>query len=153
MLAWGVYLIGIYLMWTLRQAKLTLHLLANILVKCFTTVVERVKLFLKRSCLFILLSTTGLPVWLFWGQISNFWSFFNSFGFFLCLKKGQMKFGFFGLFWRIRFLWRFGRFKGDFGRFLGTGIFLDSVSGHRMINVNWKLCTRIYNFSFAISCF
>jgi len=36
-----------------------------------------------------------LPVWLFGGQIRNFWVFINSFGFSLFLKKGQTKFGFF----------------------------------------------------------
>jgi len=29
-----------------------------------------------------LTSQAGLPVWLFWGQICNFWAFFNSFGLF-----------------------------------------------------------------------
>jgi len=43
---------------------------------------------------------TRLPVWLFWSQICNFWPFFNSFGRFLFLKKGQIKFGFF---WALRF--------------------------------------------------
>ena len=57
-----------------------------------------------------------------------------------------MKFGFF---WPLRFLCQFGRFKDDFGRFLGTGRFLDTVSGHRMINFRWKLCTIIYNFLFC----
>jgi len=53
---------------------------------------------------------TGLPLWLFWGQICNFWLFFNSFGFFLFLKKGQMKFGFFlAFFGELDFLCRFGR--------------------------------------------
>jgi len=41
------------------------------------------------------------------------------------------------------------RFKDDFGRFLGTGRFLDTVSGHRMINFHYKLCTRIYKFLFC----
>jgi len=42
------------------------------------------------------------------------------------------------------FLCGFGRFEDDFGRFLGT------VSGHRMINFHWKLCTRICNFLFSL---
>ena len=78
-----------------------------------------------------------LPVWLFLGQNCNYWLFFNSFGF-LFLKKGS--------FWPIGFLCRFGRFKDGFGRFLGTGRFLDTAYGHRMTNFYWKLCTRIYNF-------
>jgi len=49
----------------------------------------------------------------------------------------------------IDFLCRFGTFKDDFGRFMGTGRFLDTVSGRRMINFHWKLCTRIYNFLFC----
>jgi len=53
---------------------------------------------------------------------------FSTLGFFI-LEKGQMKFGFFGLFWPIRFLCKFGGFKDDFGRFLGTGRFLDTVYG------------------------
>jgi len=56
-----------------------------------------------------------------------------------------MKFGFFD---KLDLLCRFGRFKDDFLRFLGTGIFLDTVCGHRMINFCWKLCTGIYNFLF-----
>jgi len=64
---------------------------------------------------------------------------------FLLLKKVQITFGFFD---NLDFLCRFCRFTFDFGRFLGTGRFLDTVSGHRMLNFYWKLCTRIYNFSF-----
>jgi len=44
---------------------------------------------------------------------------------------------FVGLFRPIQFLFRFCRFKDDFGRFLYT------VTGHRMISLYWKLCTRI----------
>jgi len=33
--------------------------------------------------------------------------------------------------------------------FLGNGRFLDTVSGHIMINFHWKLCTRTYNFLFC----
>ena len=69
---------------------------------------------------------------------------------FLFLKKGQMKFGFFWPFGELDFLCRFRRLKDDFGRFLGTGRFLDTVSGHRMINFHWKFCTIIYNFLFCL---
>jgi len=62
---------------------------------------------------------------------------------FLRQENAQWNLNFFG---HLDFLWRFGRFKDDFGRFLSTGRFLDTVSGHRMINFHWKLCTRIYNF-------
>jgi len=62
---------------------------------------------------------------------------------FLRQKNAQWNLNFFG---HLDFLCRFGRFKDDFGRFVGTGRFLDTVSGHRMINFHWKLCTRIYNF-------
>ena len=60
-----------------------------------------------------------------------------------------MKFGFFGVFWPLRYLCRFSIFKDDFGRFLGTVIFLDTASGHRIMNFIWKLCTLIYNFLFC----
>jgi len=39
--------------------------------------------------------------------------------------------------------------KMIFGRILGTGRFLDTISGHRIINFYWKLCTRIYNLLFC----
>ena len=68
---------------------------------------------------------------------------------FLLLKKVQITFGFFD---QLDFLCRFCRFTFDFGRFLGTGRFLDTVSGHRMLNFYWKLCTRIYIFRFFVSC-
>jgi len=45
-------------------------------------------------------------------QICIFWLFFNSFGFFLFLKKDQMKFDFFWPFWPIRFfmsIWQIQR--------------------------------------------
>ena len=91
-------------------------------------------------------NSAGLPVRIFWGQICNFWPFFNSFGLFYFCKKVKWNLAFFG---HIDFLCPFGRFKDDFGRFLGTGRFLDTVSGHRMINFHWILCTRIYNFLFC----
>jgi len=50
---------------------------------------------------------------------------------------------------QLDFLYRFGRFKVDFGSFLGTVTFLDTVSGHRMLNFCWKHCTRIHNFLFC----
>jgi len=61
-----------------------------------------------------------------------------------------MKFGFFSLFRKLDFLCRFSRWKDDFGRFLGTGRFLDTVSGHRMIKFHWKFCTIINNFLFCL---
>ena len=70
---------------------------------------------------------------------------------FLFLKKGQML-AFFAFFGHLDFLYRFGRFTDYFGRFLGTSQFLDtvvSVSGQRMINFHWKLCTKVYNFLFC----
>jgi len=53
-------------------------------------------------------------------------------------------------FGKFHFLCRFCTFEDDLGRFLGTGRFLDIVSGHRMINFHWKLCTRICNFLFCL---
>jgi len=61
-----------------------------------------------------------------------------------------MKFALFWPFGELDFLCRFGRFKDDFGRFLVTGRFVDTVSGHRMMNFVWKLWTRIYNFLFCL---
>jgi len=55
-------------------------------------------------------------------------------------------------FGHINFLCRFGRSEDDFGRFMGTGRFLETASGRRMINFHWKLCTRIYNFCSGITC-
>jgi len=40
---------------------------------------------------------------------------------------------------QLELLCRFGRFKENFGRFMGTSRFLDTVSGHSMINFCWKL--------------
>jgi len=34
------------------------------------------------------------------------------------LNKGQIQFGFSAFFGQLHFLWRFGRFKDDFGRLL-----------------------------------
>jgi len=51
-------------------------------------------------------------------------------------EKGQMKFGFFGL---LDFLCRFDGFKDGFWQISGTGKFLDTIFGHRMINFCWKL--------------
>jgi len=51
----------------------------------------------------------GLPVWLFLGQICNF-GLFQLLWLFFFLKKGQMKFGFFGLFGELDYLCRFGMF-------------------------------------------
>jgi len=59
-------------------------------------------------------------------------AFSNSLGIFQFRKKGLMKYW---LFWRIQFL------RG-FGWFLETGRYLATVSGHRMINFHWQLCTR-----------
>ena len=82
--------------------------------------------------------TAVLPVWLF-----------STLCFFI-LEKCQRNFGFFG---QLDFLCKFGRFKDDFGGFLGTGRFLDTVYGHRMIHFYWKLCTRFILFCFAVSWF
>ena len=54
-----------------------------------------------------------------------------------------------GFFWPFSFFMSIWQIKDGFGRFLGTGRFPDTVSGHRMTNFHWKLCTRIYNFSFC----
>jgi len=81
---------------------------------------------------------SGLPVWLFLGQICHFWPFLNSSGFFLLLKKRPFLVSYiFMSIWQI---------KHDFCRFLGIGRFLDTVSGHRTINCYWKLCMRIHDF-------
>ena len=94
-----------------------------------------------------------------WQQVCQFGLFeakFVIFGLFQLLwlfwflKKGQIKFGFLAFFGELDFLCRFGTFKDDLGRFLGTGRFLDTVSGHRMINFHWKLCARICNFLFCL---
>jgi len=87
-----------------------------------------------------------LPVWLFWGQICKFLAFFNSFGLFYFWKKAKWNWAFLAIFGHLDFLCRFRRFKDNFGRFLGTSRFLDTLSGRRMINFHWKLCTRIDNF-------
>jgi len=62
--------------------------------------------------------------------VCNFGRFVASFAFF---KSGFFYFGKrpneIWLFWPIRFLCKFGGFKDDFGRFLGTGRFLDTVYG------------------------
>ena len=79
-----------------------------------------------------------LPVWLFSTPLDFFF-----------LRKGQMKFDFLAFLGRLDFLCRFGRFTNDFIRFLGTGRFLDTVYGHRMIYFYRNLCTRIYNFLFC----
>ena len=76
--------------------------------------------------------------------------FCNSFGFFYFWKKAKWNLTFFGLFGELDFLCRFSRLKDDFGRFLATGRFLDTVSGHRMIKFHWKFCTIIYNFLFCL---
>jgi len=53
-------------------------------------------------------------------------------------------------------IWLFLAFFGEldflyrFGGFLDTGRFLNTVSGHRKINFDWKLCTRICNFLFCL---
>jgi len=65
---------------------------------------------------------------------------------FLFLIKGRLEFGFF---WPIRFFMSIWQIKDDFSRYLGTGKFLETVSGHTMINFYWKLCTRIHNFLFC----
>jgi len=57
-----------------------------------------------------------------------------------------MKFGFFG---HIDFLCRLGDLKMILAGFWVHGRFLDTVSGHRIINFHWKLCRRIYNFLFS----
>jgi len=81
---------------------------------------------------------SGLPVWLFLGQICHFWPFLNSSAFFLLLKKRPFLVSYiFMSIWQI---------KHDFCRFLGIGRFLDTVSGHRTINCYWKLCMRIHDF-------
>jgi len=49
---------------------------------------------------------------------------------------------------QLGFLCSFGRFKGYFGRFLGTSRFLDTVSGHRK-NLYWKIHENLY-FCFAV---
>ena len=108
------------------------YLLANLFLNFgYKVFCNRATLSLGQGCQFDFFS----------GQICDFWVSWTPLAF-LFLEKGQMKLNFF---WPIRFLYRFGRFEVDFGRFLGT------VSGHWMLNFYWKLCTRIHNFCFAIS--
>ena len=86
----------------------------------------------------------------FWGKICDvIFGLFSTQSFFI-FEKCQMKFALFWPFGELDFLCRFGRFKDDFGRFLVTGRFVDTVSGHRMMNFVWKLWTRIYNFLFCL---
>jgi len=49
----------------------------------------------------------------------NFWMFFNTFNFFYFWKKVKSNLVYFGFFWPMRFLCRFGRFKDYFARHLG----------------------------------
>jgi len=51
-------------------------------------------------------------------------------------------------FGHLDFLCRFDRFKDDFGRFLGTDQFLDTVSGQRMINFHLALFMEHNNCGF-----
>jgi len=51
-----------------------------------------------------------------------------------------------GLYWSIQIFWRFDGFKHDFGRFLDTSRYMDTVFGHRMIKFYCKLFTRILCF-------
>jgi len=69
-------------------------------------------------------------------------AFFNSIGFFI-FEKGPIEIFFCQKIGQLDFLCRFCRFKDDFG------IFLDTVSGHRMLNFHWKFCTRIHHFLFC----
>ena len=81
----------------------------------------------------------------------QFLTFFQLTWPFFIFEKSLMTFGFLTFLGRLDFLCRFGRLKGDFGWFLGTGRFISPISGHRMINFHWKLSTIIYNF--LLCCF
>ena len=88
----------------------------------------------------------GCQFGFFEAKIVIFGLFTTPSAFFYFWKKANWNLAFFG---HLDFLCRFGRFKDDFGRFLSTGRFLDTASGHRIINFHWKLWTRIYNFLFC----
>jgi len=86
----------------------------------------------------------------FFGPNLSFLAFFQLLRlFFIFEKKPKKIWLFLAFFGQLDFLCRFGRFKDDFGRFLGTGRFLSTVSGHRMVNFYWKLCTRNHKFPFC----
>ena len=57
-----------------------------------------------------------------------------------------------GFFWPFLATYIFyvdlGDLKMILAGFWAHGRFLDTVSGHRITNFHWKLCTRIYNFLF-----
>jgi len=63
--------------------------------------------------------------------VYNFWLFFKHLWLFLFFEKGQVKFDDFG---QLNFYADSADLKDDFVRFLGTGSFLDTVYGRRMIN-------------------
>ena len=88
-------------------------------------------------------SGQGCQFGFFEAKFAIFGHFSTPLAFFYFWKKAKCNLAFFVIFWRVRFLCRFGRF-------LGTGRFLNTVSGHRMINCDWKLCTRICNFLFCL---
>jgi len=67
----------------------------------------------------------------FWSQVYNFRLFFKRLWLFLFFKKGQIKFGVFG---QLNFYADSADLKDDFVKFLGTGSFLDTVYGRKMIN-------------------
>ena len=92
---------------------------------------------------------TMLPMYSSHSQQCCQFGFFQLFVF-LFWKNAKRTLAFFG---ELDFLCKFGRFKDDFGGFLGTGRFLDTVYGHRMIHFYWKLCTRFILFCFAVSWF
>jgi len=65
------------------------------------------------------------------------------------LKEGQLGFVFLAIFGELDFYVDLADLKMIFGRLLGTGRFLATVSWHRMINFYWELCTRIHEFLFC----
>ena len=88
-------------------------------------------------------SMQGCQFGFFEAKFVIFSLFSTPLAFFYFWKKVKFHLAFFMSIWQHSdFLCRFGKFN-DFGRFL------DTASGHRMINYHWKLCMRIDNFLFC----
>ena len=74
-------------------------------------------------------SVQGCQFGYFEAEFVIFGLFSTLLAFFIFEKRTNLAF-----FGHSDFLCRFGKFNDDFGRFLGTGRFLNTASGHRMIN-------------------